>query len=51
MLKTRLKAIETKLAPVDHDPRLAIVLDHGDGVWRDWQGNAVDREASSRGCG
>lgn len=44
-LAMRLKAVEAKLLPNDKEPRLVIVLDHGDGVWRDWQGNAVDRAA------
>ena len=44
-LATRLRAVEVKLAPDDKKPRLVIVLDDGDGVWRDWHGNAVDRAA------
>jgi hypothetical protein len=44
-LSTRLRVFEAKLRPDDKAPRLVIVFDDGDGVWRDWQGNAVDRAA------
>lgn len=44
-LATRLRIVEAKLRPDDQEPRLVIVFDDGDGVWRDGQRNTIDPAA------